>query len=66
LVVVLRGEKLIEDATNKGPLPLSARAAMRAFSWLFELNSGVTPWGWQLVAVAREPGRAGRSAKEAA
>jgi SAM-dependent methyltransferase len=66
LVVVARGEKLIHDATNKGPLPLTARAAMRAFSWLFELNSGVTPWGWQLVAVAREPGRAGPSVEEAA
>jgi len=66
LVVVARGEKLIDDATNQGPLPLSARAAMRAFSWLFELNSGVTPWGWQLVAVAREPGERGSSRKEAA
>lgn len=55
LAVVARGKKLIEDATHTGPLPLSARVAIRAFSWLFELNSGVTPWGWQLVAVAREP-----------
>jgi SAM-dependent methyltransferase len=59
LVVVARGQKLIDDATNKGPMPFTARAAMRAFSWLFELNSGVTPWGWQLVAVAREPGARG-------
>ena len=66
LVVVARGEKLIDDATNQGPLPVSARVAMRAFSWLFELNSGVTRWGWQLVAVAREPGGAGSSQQEAA
>ncbi len=55
LAVVARGNKLIADATREGPLPLSARAAIRAFSWLFELNSGVTRWGWQLVAVVREP-----------
>jgi SAM-dependent methyltransferase len=60
LVVLARGEKLIDDAGARGRLPLAARAAMRAFSWLFELNSGATPWGWQLVAVAREPGGLGR------
>lgn len=54
LVVVARGDKLIHDAKKKA-LPLTARVAMRAFSHLFELNSGVTRWGWQLVAVAREP-----------
>lgn len=55
LVVVARGEKLIDDATRKGPLPLGARAGIRVFSWLFGLNRTGTPWGWQLVAVAREP-----------
>jgi SAM-dependent methyltransferase len=66
LAVVARGEKLIHDATHQGPLPLSARVAIRTFSWLFELNSAKTPWGWQLVAVAREPGRAAGSRGEAA
>ena len=55
LMVVARGRKLIGDATGSGPLPLTARAAIRAFSWLFELNSAQTLRGWQLVAVAREP-----------
>jgi SAM-dependent methyltransferase len=67
LAVVARGDKLIDDATKKGPLPLTARVTIRAFSFLFELNSGVTPWGWQLVAVAREPSaRAENGGKEAA
>jgi len=60
LMVVARGKKLIDDVADDGPLSFSTRAAMHAFSWLFELNSAGTPWGWQLVAVAREP-HAGRS-----
>jgi SAM-dependent methyltransferase len=55
LAVLARGDKLIDDATKMGAPPLAARLAMRAFSGLFELNSGVTRWGWQLVAVALEP-----------
>jgi SAM-dependent methyltransferase len=66
LAVVARGQKLIDDATKKGPLPLTARATIRAFSFLFGLNSGVTPWGWQLVAVAREPAASAPRAQEAA
>lgn len=61
LAVVARGNKLIDDASKKGAPPLAARLAMRAFSGLFALNSGVTRWGWQLVAVAHEPLRAGGS-----
>ena len=60
LAVVARGDKLIADAGRKGPLPLSARMTIRTFSSLFELNSDLTPWGWQLVAVAREPLAFGR------
>jgi len=55
LTVIARGKKLINDVSDDAPLSFSARAAMHAFSWLFELNSAGTPWGWQLVAVAREP-----------
>jgi len=66
LAVVARGEKLIDDATQTGPLPLGARATIRMFSWLFGLNREETPWGWQLVAVAREPGsRAASGGREA-
>jgi SAM-dependent methyltransferase len=57
LTVVLRGEALVADvaAAAARDLPWSARAAMRAFSWLFRLNLAKTPLGWQLVAVASEP-----------
>jgi 2-polyprenyl-3-methyl-5-hydroxy-6-metoxy-1,4-benzoquinol methylase len=57
LAVVARGKKLIDDAADPGEnnLPLSARAAMRVFSWLFKLNSSKTKLGWQLVAVGAEP-----------
>jgi SAM-dependent methyltransferase len=58
LAVVARGERLIQDA---GPgvsteLPLSARAAIWAFSTLFRFNRDHGRHGWQLLAVAREPG----------
>lgn len=54
LVVVARGRKLITDVgrAEDRPLPSTALAVMRAFSWLFRLNSGRTKLGWQLVAVA--------------
>jgi SAM-dependent methyltransferase len=57
LVVVARGKKLIDDVADKGDrkLPFSARAAMRAFSWLFRLNISKTKLGWQLVALGAEP-----------
>jgi SAM-dependent methyltransferase len=58
LVVVARGEALIRDAAGgEGkPLPLAARGMIRLFSWLFRMNSQVGRRGWQLVAVAVEPG----------
>jgi SAM-dependent methyltransferase len=54
LAVVLRGKKLIEDGAEHGQanLPLSARATIRMFSWLFKLNTSSSRLGWQLVAVA--------------
>jgi hypothetical protein len=57
LVVVARGKRLIDDAAEGDDvtLPLSARAAIRMFSWLFRLNTGKTRFGWQLVAVGAEP-----------
>jgi SAM-dependent methyltransferase len=58
LTVVARGKKLIQDANGAASLPMSARAAIRAFSWLFKLNRTETQLGWQLVAVAEEPSRA--------
>jgi 2-polyprenyl-3-methyl-5-hydroxy-6-metoxy-1,4-benzoquinol methylase len=57
LTVVARGAKVIADVDggDRRTLPLGARAAMRAFSWLFPLNRTRSPLGWQLVAVAGEP-----------
>jgi SAM-dependent methyltransferase len=61
LTVVLRGEKLIDDARAEGSLPLPARAAMRLFSALFRMNRHDSRRGWQLVATASEPGARGES-----
>jgi hypothetical protein len=60
LVVVARGESLIKDAASPDgrPLPLAARAMIRVFSWLFRLNRQDGLRGWQLIAVALEPGTA--------
>lgn len=56
LAVVARGKKLIEDAAYQDhSLPLSARMTIRAFSWLFRLNTQKTKLGWQLVAVGVAP-----------
>jgi hypothetical protein len=57
LAVVARGKKLIEDTagTSERALPIVARGAMLAFSWLFKLNTTRTRLGWQLVAVGVEP-----------
>ena len=57
LAVVARGERLIREAApGAGALPLSARLAMHAFSALFRLNRRQGDRGWQLLAVALEPG----------
>jgi SAM-dependent methyltransferase len=56
LLVIARGRKLIVDASSDHELPASARAAMRAFSWLFRFNASTGRLGWQMVAVAVEPG----------
>jgi hypothetical protein len=57
LVVVARGKRVITDVMSSEAtmLPWSARSAMRAFSWLFRLNSSKTTLGWQLAALAAEP-----------
>jgi SAM-dependent methyltransferase len=54
-LVVLRGRKIIDDATARGsqPASLPARVAMAAFGPLFHLNLDSSPWGWQMVGRAR-------------
>lgn len=57
LAVIVRGEKLIEDASEqRGELPLAARVMVHAFSWLFRFNASKTRLGWQLAARARYQG----------
>jgi len=57
LAVVARGTALIDDAAGSdgSQLPLTARAAIRAFSVLFKMNVRKTRLGWQLVAVGVAP-----------
>jgi SAM-dependent methyltransferase len=55
LTVVLRGKRLIGDVKDERELPPYARAAMRAFAFLFRFNSDETRRGWQLVATAVAP-----------
>lgn len=58
LAVVARGSALIRDAGEEHglELPLHARAVIRTFATLFRFNRDHGRRGWQLVAVAREPG----------
>jgi SAM-dependent methyltransferase len=56
LIVLLRGERLVNDvARGAGPRP--ARLVMKIFGVLFRLNITSSPWGWQMLASARVPGR---------
>ncbi len=56
LVVLFRGSRVVEDAVRRQMRPSrAARAAMSVFRPLFRLNTTVTPWGWQIVGVARVP-----------
>jgi SAM-dependent methyltransferase len=56
LIVLLRGERLVDDVAD-GARRRSARLAMRIFAVLFRLNLTRSPWGWQVLAAARVPGR---------
>jgi SAM-dependent methyltransferase len=58
LAVVARGRRLIDEAGggNESSLPAAGRAMLRIFDGLFKLNTSKTPLGWQLVALATQPG----------
>jgi 2-polyprenyl-3-methyl-5-hydroxy-6-metoxy-1,4-benzoquinol methylase len=56
LIVLLRGERLVDDVA-RGAGPRRARLVMRIFGVLFRLNLTRSPWGWQVLAAARVPGR---------
>ena len=55
LAVLARGSRLVQDA--RGPSPSGAMRVVTAFfNVAFRANLPRTPWGWQIVAVARVPG----------
>ena len=56
LIVLLRGERLVDDVARGAGRGL-ARHVMRIFGVLFRLNLTRSPWGWQVLAAARFPGR---------
>ncbi len=54
LVILMRGEKLHQDIDGKpGPL---ARCVMAAFRAVIGCSFFASPWGWQVIAIARKPG----------
>ena len=55
LIVLMRGERLIDDGARGAGWP--ARLVMTIFGVLFRLNLTRSPWGWQVLAAARVPGR---------
>ncbi len=59
LVVIARGKRLIADVKqSKSELGQgTSGAALRLFDRLFRYNLGSSPFGWQLVAVARRTER---------
>ena len=61
LVVIARGDRLVGDLASGEERAASptAQAVMSVFRALFALNLPRGPWGWQVVGVARLPGRIG-------
>lgn len=56
-VVILRGERLIDDVRSDNGQASSpgARVAMRVFALLFKCNLSASSLGWQMVALGRVP-----------
>lgn len=53
--VIVRGEKLAQDGSSTGnSAALIAALAMNVFRFLFRFNVSDSPFGWQVVAVARK------------
>lgn len=60
-LVIARGEALVEDVrTGAGEPTGAARLVMAGFGPLFRLNLPTSPWGAQIVGVARAGGAAAR------
>jgi hypothetical protein len=62
LVVIQRGDRLVREVA-KGSTSRLAQFTMDAFRWLFKLGIPESPWGWQLVGVARLPDAEVRSTR---
>jgi len=55
IAVIARGEKLAQDGSSDGNLAaVIAAVAMNVFRFLFRFNFRDSPFGWQVVAVARK------------
>jgi len=55
-LVIARGERLVDDVRSGAGAPVgAARLAMAAFRPLFRLNAMSSPWGVQIIGVARAP-----------
>lgn len=55
LMVILRGERLVSDGASKNVTTgWMAGSMLAVFGFLFRLNLARTPFGWQVVAVARK------------
>jgi SAM-dependent methyltransferase len=56
LTVIARGRKLVEEVQTgaEGGSSVLARCAMAVYRFLFHFNLLATPFGWQVVAVARK------------
>lgn len=55
LLVVRRGERLVDDVSEEGGISLVARVAMAAFNPLLRLTLPRSRRGWQIVGIARVP-----------
>jgi SAM-dependent methyltransferase len=57
LVVIARGKRLVQDVSRRGQAGVSllARFVMSIFRLLFHFNLAKSPWGWQVIALARNP-----------
>jgi len=55
-VVIARGKSLIQDVKTSASskMSLSARIAMKIFSFLFHFNLSRSRWGWQIFAIAEK------------
>jgi hypothetical protein len=56
LTVIARGEKLVDEVQSgaEGGSSALAKFVMGIFRFLFRFNVSLTPFGWQVVAVARK------------